>query len=108
MVLLANIGDRSHKLEVARAIPRRMSRHSDVLDGTVMHLQSMLKIKALAVKQCSVDLLLRQTMVLAMNSREDKIHRRFRLWITLKDAESLVGPEDLPTGKLPAEATCVT
>ena len=108
MALLANIGDRSHKLKAARGIPRRMSRYSDVPDGTVRQLQPMFKIKALAVKQCSVDLLLRQTMVLAMNSREDKIHRRFRLRITLKDAEALLGPEDLPTGKLPAEATCVT
>src|SRR5271156_6463905 len=66
MALLANIGDRSHKLEVARSIPRRMSRYSDVFDGTVRQLQSMLKIKSLAVPRCSVDLLLRQTMVIAM------------------------------------------
>ena len=47
--LIANIGDRSHKLEVARDIPRRMSRYSDVLDGAVRQLQPMLKIKALAI-----------------------------------------------------------
>src|SRR5260370_40643325 len=77
-------------------------------DGTVGHVQPMLEIKALAVTRCSVDLLLHQVAVLAMNSREDKIHRRFRPRITLKDSEGLVGPEDLPSGDLPAKAARMT
>ena len=103
-----DVGQRPDQLEVTRVIPRRVSGHTDVLDGTVGQVQPMLKIKALAVTECSVDLPLHQIVVLAMNSREDKINRRFRPRITLKDTEGLVGPEDLPTGNLPAEATCMT
>src|SRR4029077_6031946 len=57
---------------------------------------------------CSVDLLLHQVAVLAMNSRENKIHRRFHPRVTLKDSEGLVGPEDFPTDYLPAEAPRAT
>jgi hypothetical protein len=108
MALLGNVGDRSHKLEVARGTPRRMSGYSDVPDGAIRQLQPMLKIEALAMTQCSVDLLFCRTMVVAMNAREDKIQCRLRLRITLKDAEALLGPEDLTARNLPAEASRMT
>ncbi|HJY92869.1 MAG TPA: hypothetical protein VJ255_21465, partial [Candidatus Acidoferrum sp.] len=71
-----DVGQRPDQLEVTRVIPRRVSGHTDVLDGTVGQVQPMLKIKALAVTECSVDLPLHQIVVLAMNSREDKIAAR--------------------------------
>src|SRR6266849_776911 len=68
LALLADIGNRSHELEVARAIPRRVSGHTDMLSGTIGHLQVMLKIKTLAVTRRSIDLLLHQAAVIRMNS----------------------------------------
>src|SRR5580704_9454718 len=79
-----------------------------MLDGTVVQLQAMFKIKAFAATRCLVDLLLHPFAVLPMDLREDKFHRRFRPWITLEDSEGLVGPKDLPTGNAPAETAGMT
>jgi hypothetical protein len=52
VALLANIGDRSHDLEVTRATPLRVTGHTDTLDRTVGQLWPMLKIKALVAARC--------------------------------------------------------
>src|SRR6266403_2738013 len=66
LALLADISNRSHELEVAQAIPRRVSGHTDMLNGTVGHLQAMFKIKSLAVTRRSIDLILHQAVVVRM------------------------------------------
>src|SRR5580704_12143857 len=66
--LLADISNRSHELEVAQAIPRRVSGHTDMLNGTVGDLQAMFKIKSLPVTRRSIHLILHQAVVVRMNS----------------------------------------
>ncbi len=107
MALLTDVGNGSHKLEVARGVARGASCHTDKLDGTVGQLQAMLKIKTLTVTRRPVDLLLHRVAVLRMNSREDKFHRRIHIRIALKDSEGLVRPEYLPAGNLPSQAAGV-
>ena len=60
----------------------------------------MLKIKTFAIAQRPVDLLLRQIVVFAMNARENEFDCGLLTWIRLEDTESLVGLEDVTTGKL--------
>jgi hypothetical protein len=68
----------------------------------------MLNIKALAVTRCSLDFQLHLVAVLWVNPRKNEFHRRFRPYVTLKDSEGIVGPEELSARNLPPEGAHVT
>src|SRR5260370_63174 len=107
LALLANVGDRSHELEVTCAIPRRVSSHTDMLDGTVGQLQAMLKIKTLAATRCLVDLLLHRGALLGMNSLKYQLQGGLHRSIMLKDVVGFLRPVNFSTRNVSLETAAV-
>jgi hypothetical protein len=69
VTLLGHIGNRSHEFESPGVLPRGVSGHAYVLDGTVGQLQPMLEFKPFAIMRCSLDLILHECAIVGVNSR---------------------------------------
>src|SRR6266403_4226665 len=79
----------------------------EVLDRTVRHQQTMLKIQIRPSLSRAVECLLHEISVVGMNSMHYQLQCRLNRSITLKDLVGFLRPEDFSTRNVPAETACM-
>src|SRR5260370_2291876 len=100
---LGDVRHGTHIFEGARGSLQRASQNVEVLDRTVRHQQTMLKIKICSCLGRAVDSLLHEISVVGMNSSECRLQRGFNRSIVLKDLVGFLQPVDLSARTVPAE-----
>jgi hypothetical protein len=96
-----------NKFDLPRLVPDRVTYDSYVLDGTVLHQQSMLKIKIFLFLRAAFDGLFHKHDVFWMNPLQYRFQCGFRLWVAFENSKRLVGPTDFSALNTPAKAAGV-